>query len=77
MQAEGAIIGGYVGDGVLVDEDVPLDLQKDGKIVERFYITLHLVAVHELNDNFNPLFARLIQILILDVEWCLCHGPLL
>jgi hypothetical protein len=29
MQAEVAIIGSYIGDGMLVDEDVPLDFQKD------------------------------------------------
>jgi hypothetical protein len=34
MQAEGAIIGSYIGDGMLVDEDVSLDFQKNGEIVE-------------------------------------------
>jgi hypothetical protein len=57
MQAEVAIIGGYIGDGMLVDEDVPLDFQKNGEIVERLDIPLHLVAGHELYDDLNPLFA--------------------
>lgn len=44
MQTEGAIIGSYVGDGMLVNEDVPLDFQKDGEIVKRLDIPLHLIA---------------------------------
>jgi len=44
VQAESAIIGSYVGNGMLVDEDVPLDFQKDGKIVERLDIPLHLIT---------------------------------
>jgi hypothetical protein len=57
MQAEGAINGSNIGDGMLVDENVPLDLQKDGEIVERLDIPLHLVAGHELYDDLNPLLA--------------------
>ena len=57
MQAEIAIIGSYIGDGMLVDKDVSLDFQKDGKIVERLDIPLHLVAGHELYDDLNPLLA--------------------
>ena len=57
MQTEVAIIGSYIGDGMLVDEDVPLDFQKDGEIVERLDITLHLVAGHELYNDLNPLLA--------------------
>ena len=44
MQAEGAIVGCNVGDRMLVNENVPLDFQKDGEIVERLYISFHLVA---------------------------------
>ena len=29
---------------MLVDEDIPLYFQKDGEIVERLYIPLHLIA---------------------------------
>ena len=57
MQAEGAIIGSNIGDGMFVDEDVPLDFQKDGEIVERLDKPLHLVAGHELYDDLNPLLA--------------------
>ncbi len=77
MQSEGTVVGCYVGDGVLVDEDVPLDFQKDREVVERFYISFHFIAVHELDYDFDPLFARLVQVLVLNVEWCLCHVPLL
>jgi hypothetical protein len=57
MKTEGAINGGYIGDGVLVDKDVPLDFQQNGKIIERLDIPFHLVAGHELHYDLNPLLA--------------------
>jgi hypothetical protein len=57
MKTEGAINGGYTGDGVLVDKDVPLDFQQNGKIIERLDIPFHLVAGHELHYDLNPLLA--------------------
>jgi hypothetical protein len=57
MKTEGAINGGYIGDGVLVDKDVPLDLQQNGEIIERLDITFHLVAGHELHYDLYPLLA--------------------
>ena len=77
MKTEGAINGGDIGDGMLVDEDVPMDFQQNGEIIERLDIPFHLVAGHELHYNLDPLLARLVQILILNVERRLSHVPLL
>jgi hypothetical protein len=57
MKTKGAINGGYIGDGVLVDKDIPLDFQQNGKIIERLDIPFHLVAGHELHYDLNPLLA--------------------
>jgi hypothetical protein len=57
MEAEGAVYGCDIGDGMLVDENVPMDFQENGEIVERLDIAFHLVAGHQLHDYLYPLLA--------------------
>jgi hypothetical protein len=44
MQLETPINGGYMGDGVLIDEYVPLDFQQNREIIEGFDMTLHFFS---------------------------------
>jgi len=62
---------------MLVDEDVPMYFHENGEIVERFDVSLHLLTRHELDDHLDPFLARLVEILILDIEWRFRHNPLL
>jgi hypothetical protein len=77
MQPEIAVHRRYAADGMLIDEDIPVDFHENGKIVERFDVTFHFFAGHQLDNNLDPLFARLVQILVLNIEWRFRHGPLL
>jgi hypothetical protein len=77
MQLETPINRGYMGNGVLIDEYVPLDFQQNREIIEGFDVTLHFFSGHQIDDDLDPLFSRLIQVLILNIEWCFRHTPLL
>lgn len=65
------------GDGVLVDQDVSLNLHQNGKIVEGFDIPFHFVPRHELDEDTDVFFPGLVKVLILNVEWRFSHVPLL
>jgi hypothetical protein len=77
MQTEIAVRRCYAADGMLVDEYVPLDFHENREIVEGFDVPLHFLTGHELDNYLDPLLARLVQILVLDIEWRFRHNPLL
>src|SRR6266568_5672063 len=77
VQTERAVGRCYGRNGMFIDEDVPLHLHEHREIVKRLDETFHLVTGHEFHDDPDALFARLVQILVLDVERRLGHTPLL
>jgi hypothetical protein len=76
MEPERTVYRRYAADGMLVDEDIAADFHENGEVVKGFDVTLHFLAGHQLDDNLHPLFARLVKILVLDIEWRFRHGPL-
>jgi hypothetical protein len=62
---------------MLVDEDVTMHFHENGEIVEGLDVPFHFFTGHELDNNLDPFLARLVEILVLDIEWRFWHGPLL
>lgn len=62
---------------MLVDKDIATDFHEDRKVIEGLDKALQLLTGHEPCDNPYMLLAGLIEELILDVERCFGHLPLL
>jgi hypothetical protein len=77
MQSERTICGSYAADRVLIDKDITMHFHENGEVVEGLDVPLHLLTGHELDNDLDPFLARLIEILVLDIEWRFRHGPLL
>jgi len=74
MQAEGAVHRGNGGDGMFVEQDVATCIQQQREVVEGLDEAFDGVTGHHANDHLYPLFAGLIQVLILNVEGGFGHG---
>jgi hypothetical protein len=74
MQTEGAISRSDGGDGMFIKKKVSVAFDQNTETVERLDETLQLIPRHHHDDYTDTLFASLIEVLILDIEWGLGHG---
>jgi hypothetical protein len=74
METEGAVGRGDGGNGMLVKQKVAVAFNQHTEAVERLDITFQFIPRHHHDDYTNTLFASLVEVLILDIEWGLGHG---
>jgi hypothetical protein len=73
MEAELAVGGGDGTDGMFIKENIATALDEEAEAVKGFDVPFEFFPRHHHNGNPDPLFAGLIEILILNVKWGLGH----
>jgi hypothetical protein len=53
---------------MFVDQDISVTFSQDTEAVKGLDVALQFIAGHHMNDDLDPFLARLIKILILNIE---------